>query len=234
MALILTIGIVGLLIIIAQMQTSRRKKNQQELFESLQTMDLEEIIPIYHTKEDSWIYWNEKWANKMVRGKDSGAEYRYREEADLEIKEIRKTLKERFPNVILDTEKLKIKAHAVATPSEKKELKALERKRETRLNAIRESGIIGPLLLENTHSPLLRGAAATLVSGPIAGGIVSTATEAKNKEISRRNMEIKSQSATRKYNMDNFKEVDDELINMYTEIVQNYDEDTIILLRHYG
>ena len=146
----------------------------------------------------------------------------------MKIKQIRATIKERFPEVITDSAGLKKKAHSVATTAEKNKMRTMESKLDSSYKTLRASGITGGQLLENTHSSVLRGAAASTLAGPLAGGLTYAATEAKNKEIQKSNIEKRAQNAVYDSVTNEIKGNQDQLNALYTEIIRNHDKNTKI------
>lgn len=104
-------------------------------------------------------------------------------------------------------------------------MKKLESKLESSYRTLGASEITGGQLLEKTHSSVLRGAAASKLAGPIAGGLTYAVTEAQNKSIIQSNIDKKAQNAVYSSMIDRIDEAQDQLNALYTEIIHKYDKD---------
>lgn len=221
--LLVILSIVGIFIYVL-LQEEAERKSMVKFFDSVKTMSLEELFAANDAAENEWDQWNKAWARK----KDGSSELRKRKMAGEKANVVRREISNRFPNAITNMEKAKEKAYSVATSDQKDQMRVLEDKLQRQYRVMGASGIVGGQMLEKTHSSVLNGVAASKIGGPVAAGVVYTATEARNEAVTFSNISKKAQNETWDNMAEGAKKTKLQLQALYYDIISEHDPNAII------
>lgn len=218
-----TIAIIAIAVIVSLIKGKLQESESNALVKQSKNMSLEELVSLNDASEAEWKEWNEKWAKKTAHGKDASAEYQGRAHAAWKVNLARNTIKEKYPEVITEPNKLKEKAYSVATDEEKKEMKSLENSLQARREGLAASGVQGGQLLESTHSAVLNGVVAGQVAGPVAGAVAYGLTQEKNQQIQSDNITKRAENTVWTQRTKEMNEMQSEIYSTYKTVVLRHD-----------
>lgn len=221
---IIIIAIVALIIIIPLAQIISDDRKWAKVRNELPTMSFEQLIAANEELEDEWREWNSKWASSRSGEK----ELRKRKAAEIRIKTIRSTIRDRFPHAITSRAWAKQKAHLVANREQAQRMVELEKKLDYNRKMLSDLGIQGGQLLGKTQSSILNGVAASKVAGPVAGGIAYSITEERNQKVMSENISKRAENDVWSETTDDSMRIVKQLDGIYEEIIKDSNPSALV------